>query len=342
MRFPARERSSILTPGRAQRLVDEALDRRAAANPPIDSTALRLVHAAADGLPGLVIEQFGEVLVAQLHDGTLSLDEPVVRTLCEHAARRVGAHAVYRKWFPRDRSAARPRLEAQHTDPTPWIDLQEPAGRPVPPEFPIVEHELKLLVRPYDGFSVGLFLDQRDNRRRIRTLARGRRVLNLFAYTCGFSVAAAAGGGLVTSVDVSRKHLEWGKRNFAQNGLPLDGQTFILSDALAYFARAWRQGRTFEIVIADPPAFGRDKSSGRVFSLNDDLGRLLEGALLLLEPGGTLLFSTNQRSLPTARIERTLADAAAGRRIRSQEWLTTPPDFHGDPDYCRSLLVGVD
>ena len=89
------------------------------------------------------------------------------------------------------------------------VPHEESTGEAAPPQFPVHENGLSFLVRAYDGFSTGLFLDQRENRRRVRELASGKRVLNLFAYTCGFSVAAAAGGAAQTvSVDASVKHLE--------------------------------------------------------------------------------------------------------------------------------------
>ena len=100
---------------------------------------------------------------------------------------------------------------------------------------------------------MGLFLDQRDNRRRIRAQARGKDVLNLFAYTCGFSVAAAAGGAASTvSVDLSPKALEWGRANFALSHLDPSDHQFIKSDAFDYLRRAARQGKRFDIIILDP------------------------------------------------------------------------------------------
>src|SRR5436190_23538728 len=131
--------------------------------------------------------------------------------------------AVYRKVFPRDRNARRTELVPLHHDSTPWI------GAPAAAEFAVMENRMRFLVRPFDGYSTGLFLEHRDNRSRIREMSVGKRVLNLSAYTCGFSVAAALGGGATTSVDVAVKFLEWGKRNFDENGVLLDGHTFICS-----------------------------------------------------------------------------------------------------------------
>ncbi|MBU1247574.1 MAG: class I SAM-dependent methyltransferase, partial [Proteobacteria bacterium] len=217
-----------------------------------DTNTCRIFNAAADGIPGLVIERFGDVLVAQLHEGRLRLSESETRNLCAHAQKRLGARAVYRKVFSQERSKAHPTLNKLHSDPRPWV------GEPVEAETPVLESGVRYLIRPYDGHSVGLFLEHRDNRRRLHDLAAGFAVLNAFAYTCAFSVATALGRAAATiSVDVSKKCLEWGKRNFAANGLDLTAHKFICSDIFDYYRRAGRQGRRFDLIILDPPTFGR-------------------------------------------------------------------------------------
>ena len=164
------------------------------------TTACRLFNGAADGIDGLVIEKLGDVLVVQLHEQRLTPHQDVVRELCRWAVEQLGARAAYRKVFPKDRSGARKRWERLHSDPDPWI------GTPVEPEFAVLENGMQLLVRPYDGYSTGVFLEQRANRRRLRELAAGGRVLNAFAHTCGFTVAAGLGGAAQTvSVDISAR-----------------------------------------------------------------------------------------------------------------------------------------
>jgi len=333
-------------PGQAPRPLDferalaalaAALGRRGGLQERLRTNALRWFHGAADGVPGFVLEQYDDVLVAQLHDGVLKLDERAARALAEHAQRALGARAVYLKRFPANRSAAFKRLEAAHRDATPWI------GAPVEAERTVCEESLTFLVRPYDGYSTGLFLDQRANRARIRAAAGGKSLLNLFAYTCSFSVAAAAGGATsTTSVDASKRYLEWGKRNFAFNSLALERHTFICSDALAYFKRATRQRRRFDMIVVDPPAFGRDKASGRVFALADDLHPLLGGAVELLAEGGWLLFSTNFRALRRPRIVDALRRAAGSRRVLGLDELELPADFAADPEYVKSFLMQLD
>lgn len=293
---------------------------------------LRLFNDEADGVTGLVIEKFTDVLIAQLHESRIAIDsDNELRPAIEKLAARLGARAVYRKRFATDRSAALKELEAAHRDPTPWI------GTPAAQEFDALEAGLRFRVRPYDGFSVGVFLDARENRRRLRELARGRRVLNTFAYTCGFSVAAALGGATETvSVDISKRYLEWGKRNFAANNVPLDGQWFICSDVFDYYRRAKRQGRMFDLIVLDPPTFARVKGESP-FVLQQDLDRLVASAIERLVPGGLLLLSTNHRGTTLARLEQAIAAGAAGRSWRVIERPPLPGDFAGDREYAKSV-----
>jgi 23S rRNA (cytosine1962-C5)-methyltransferase len=322
-----------------QAALSAALARRAPLLADPHTTAVRLLHGAADGIPGLVIERLGPVLVAQLHEELLTLPPETVRALCDAAAQHVDATAVYAKTFPRGRSDVRPDLDRQHHDPTPW------SGTPAPPEFPVVEAGLQFLVRAYDGYTTGLFLDHRTGRARLRTAAAGRRVLNLFAYTCGHAVAAAAGGAAHTvNVDASRKALEWGKRNLAANGQSLDNQRFINADVFEYYRRARRQGHCFDWIVLDPPTFGRAKGSARAFALPADLPRVVSAALELLSPGGVLQLSVNHRATTAAQLADTVRRAAAAMQRAAEilEYPPLPPDFREDPDFAKAVLVRID
>ncbi len=315
---------------------ERALAARATLLADPHSDVCRVFNGVADGIDGLVIEKLGDVLIAQLHEGRLRLAEPEVRSLCAFARRRLGARAVYRKTFARDRAVARETLSGLHSDPTPWL------GEPVEAEFPVRENGMRFLVRPYDGYSVGLFLEHRENRQRVRALAKGRTVLNAFAYTCAFSVGAALGGATATvSVDVSRKHLAWGKRNFAANGLGLRSHLFICSDIFEYYRRAEHQGRAFGLIILDPPTFARTKRPRRVFVLADDLERLVAGAVGLLSPGGYLLLATNHRGTSRRQLERTVALAAGTRPTEVVARPRLPRDYPGDSGYAKSILARV-
>ena len=153
------------------------------------------------------------------------------------------------------------------------------------------------------GYSCGLFLDQRANRRRLRA-ANTEHLLNVFAYTCSFSLAAAAGGARTLSIDLSKAALERGRRNFALNGLSLEGHRFIADDAFGVLPRLARRGDKFDAIVLDPPTFSRGRR-GSVFRAESDYGRLIEMAFACSAPGGIILLSTNCSSLDASRL-RTL------------------------------------
>ena len=177
-----------------------------------------------------------------------------------------------------------------------------------------------------EGYSVGLFLDQRDNRRRLLTghvaadfplygseisdLKSQIHLLNLFAYTCGFSVCAARAGLRTTSVDLARKAVEWGKRNFTLNGIDPADHDFIYGDAFDWLRRLGKKGRSFDIILMDPPTFSRSKEHG-TFQVEKDLGRLVTAALPLLKNNGVLFASSNAADWPPAAFLAALEKACA-------------------------------
>jgi len=286
-----------------------------------------------------VVEKFGRVLVVQLHEGRLELALDEVRAIVERIHRRLGTRAVYKKTFVQDRGHVCAGIGEAHRQAEPWI------GDPVEPEQIITEHGLRFVIRPYDGFSVGLFLEHRGNRQRIRELAPGRRVLNAFAYTCGFSVAAAAGGARsVASVDLAKRFLEWGKRNFAVNGVDLGNHRFFCSDIFDFYKRARRRGWRYDLIILDPPTFSRLRRGKRIFALEQHLGRLLTGAIDVLAPGGFIFLATNDRRITRARLEEELAAStqARGRQSTIVARPELPVDFAGDPDYSKSVIARLD
>jgi len=324
------------TPEAALRAVRAAFDRRRPLLASEATDAVRLFHGAADGIDGLVVEKFGPMLIAQLHEGRLALADSLVRSLCEELAALSGATSCLPKRFVRDRSTA---AAPEPATTGPWF------GDPPPESFAVRELGAAFVIRPGAAYSVGLFLDQRDNRRRARALAAeraGTRVLNTFAYTCGFSICAAlAGAAQTTSVDASAAYLDWGRENFAANGLDAGGAIFIRDDVLAFLGRALRQGRSYELVILDAPTFGRSKQAKTAFSLATDLEKLMRGAVAVTSPDGVILLSVNHRGTPLARLEQACAAACAGRAWEIFDRPAPPEDFAGDVDYSRSLWLRV-
>jgi len=210
----------------------------------------------------------------------------------------------------------------------------------VPEDLEISECGLKYLVRPLVGSSAGLFLDHRDNRSRIRSMAEGKTVLNLFAYTCGFSVAAAAGGaGRTVSVDLSDKNLEWGLDNFRLNGLDPTRHEFIRADAAEYLRRAEKLGERFDLIILDPPTFAHGRKRGRSFSVARDLGDLVRASLGRLEPGGVMMILTNYRRMSVTSLREQVKRCAGRRRFRIIATPRLPADFAVDPDHAKTIFV---
>jgi 23S rRNA (cytosine1962-C5)-methyltransferase len=187
---------------------------------------------------------------------------------------------------------------------------------------------MKLEIHPFDGFSTGVFLDQRNNRAFLAELSRGQEVLNCFSYTCAFSVACARQGGFSTSIDLSKKYLEWGKRNFELNGLKSEEHPFYCVDVFEQFKRAKKMGKQYGLIILDPPSFSRT-SQGKVFSLRSDLKRLIEEARDLLLPEGVIFFSCNLSSLTSEMLSQIVVKnlTAKGNRLERIELPSVPEDF---------------
>jgi 23S rRNA (cytosine1962-C5)-methyltransferase len=164
------------------------------------------------------------------------------------------------------------------------------------------EHHFKFGIDFGAGYSVGLFIDQRENRRFVRQ-SKPKRVLNCFAYTCSFSVAAASAGVQTVNVDLSKKSLERGRQNFVLNSLSTEGHQFIADDVRPVLERLARRGQKFDMIILDPPTFSRTKG-GETFHVESDFEELIVSALELIERDGRILLSTNCETLNEQALER--------------------------------------
>jgi 23S rRNA (cytosine1962-C5)-methyltransferase len=182
------------------------------------------------------------------------------------------------------------------------------------------------------GYSAGLFIDQRANRFRLRGL-KPKRLLNTFAYTCSFSVAAALSGAETVSVDLSRRSLTRGRENFLRNALdPRSGHRFLADDVLGLLPRLARRGEKFDAIILDPPTFSRNQA-GAAFQVQRDFDRLVALALEVAAPGANLLLSVNHSAMKVADLERAARGALRimGRtgRFLSSSPLPDFPSGHG-------------
>jgi 23S rRNA (cytosine1962-C5)-methyltransferase len=165
----------------------------------------------------------------------------------------------------------------------------------------VTERHLKFGIDFGTGFSPGLFLDQRENRRYVRHIAP-KRLLNCFAYTCSFSVSAAYVGAATLNIDLSKKSLSRGRENFALNCLPTLEHRFIADDVGAVLPRLVRKSEKFDVIILDPPTFSRSPG-GKRFQVEHDFENLLINALELTERDSHILLSTNCSSLREHALE---------------------------------------
>jgi 23S rRNA (cytosine1962-C5)-methyltransferase len=218
------------------------------------------------------------------------------------------------------------------------------AGREAPETLVVSEGALRFHVRLADGLSTGLFVDQRDNRRLVQQLSGGR-MLNLFAYTGSFTVAAAAGGAVTTSVDISARALHHARENLILNGFDPASHHFAREDVVTWLRRALRHDARFDLVVLDPPSFGSRGGKG-AFSMAKSFPEVIRNALLLLVPGGQLLAVTNHRKTSVPRLRKLVHQAArdARRELSSLKDLRSPldcpPGFDG-PAPSKSVLVTV-
>lgn len=294
----------------------------------------RLANELGDQLPGVTVDRYGDFAVLAV--STREAEERVpelARCLLE-----LGARGVYLKI--RVKGDARKTGTLENAPDVPIV------GDAAPERFVVNEQDMKIWVELGRGMSTGLFLDQRDNRRRLRERVHGARVLNLFSYTSSFGVAAALGGARhVTSVDVSRRPLELARENFALNGLDPARHAFLQRDALAFLERARRDGERFDCIVLDPPSFATS-AGGAAFNVVKRYGVLAEHALALLSPGGALFSVTNHRGTGLGRLRRTLRDAAAVAGVAVAQLKDLPsqldcPDGPDGPVPSKSVLVTV-
>lgn len=269
----------------------QAMSRRLAALDPEKTNAFRWVHGEADGLPGIHLDRYDRVYVVRF-------DGP-------------GARAFY--------SPLLPKLQRALADFTPALVIDRLVDREHPgePSEPFLVRECGLLfeISAGGGQKGGLFLDQRDNRSLVAEHARGKRVLNLFGYTGGFSVHAAAAGALRTdTVDIAAPAIESAKRNFAHNGLPVEQHGFWAVDAFEFLQNAAQTGQTWDIVICDPPSFApRQSALGAAAKAYTRLHRM---SASVVAPGGLLCAASCSSHVRRDHFLQLVQDGVAAARRR--------------------------
>src|ERR1051326_8195008 len=278
-----------------RRRIERALALREALQAAKHTNAVRLVHGESDGLPGLVVDRYADVLVAQfLAAGVERWRDPILDTLSELTA----AEAIF------ERSDAEVRkLEALPAR------VGFARGNRNASRCPIVEYGLNFRVDVEEGQKTGFFLDQRENRQRVRALSFGREVLDGFSYTGGFAIAALAGGAKrVCAIESSKDAVQIARENLAANPLDASKVEFVQADVFKQLRLLRDRAAKFALVVLDPPKFAPTAAqAARAARAYKDINLL---ALKLLAPGGLLATFSCSGGVDAALFQSIVAGAA--------------------------------
>jgi len=282
-----------------QRLA-QAIELRTYLLAPGTTDAMRLVHAESDGLPGLVVDRYADLLVLQSLAWGI---EPWLETICDSLVELTGLQRIF------ERSDAQVRTQE---------GLEFRCGPLRGSGFPdlacIQEHHLRYWVDYREGHKTGFYLDQRANRRKVKELSREREVLDCFSYSGGFSLAALSGGARqVVAVESSAAAIDLGRMNLALNGFQEQGVEWIEGDVFQLL-RGWRdRRRSFDMIVLDPPRFAPTAHQvGKATRAYKDINLL---ALKLLHPGGILVTFSCSGGITAELFQKILAGAALDARV---------------------------
>lgn len=285
--------------------LEAAWQRRALLHASTTTNAYRLINRSGDGFPDLAVDRYGDVLVAHVYSQGVKVAPP--RTVLQRLADRVGAQAVYLKYRPVQGNVLDDRARRS------LIPIEPLIGRAVE-RADVTENGSRFIIHPAEGLNPGLFLDMREVREFVRATAAGKTVLNCFAYTCAFGVAALQGGAArVLNLDISRHYLDWGRANAELNGYATVPTDFVKGDVFDWLKRFGKRGQKFDVVILDPPSYATTHETR--FAVEQDTARLVALAVPVVQPGGYLITCTNYEQLPqrgfVSRVREGLAGVAA-------------------------------
>jgi len=189
--------------------------------------------------------------------------------------------------------------------------------------FQVYDYGVKFWINLVDYLDTGLFLDHKETRQIVANLSKGKRLLNLFAYTCSFSVHAAAKGARFTkSVDMSNTYTQWGEDNFKLNSLSLKNNVVVRDDCMKFLSEEVKSRVKYDLIVIDPPTISRSKKMDEMFDVQEDYIFLINKALQLLDDGGKIFFSTNSRKFVFND------DLFRNISVKEISYKTFPPDFH--------------
>ena len=307
-----------------------------------DNNTFRLIHGEGDFLPGLIVDIYADTAVVQAH----SIGMHVCRKAIADAlvAEVPQVQNVYYK--SDDTLPFKAPVEGEKTG---WLVRNEEMlkSRDID-EYWSVENGLSFRIDWLRGQKTGFFIDQRENRALVERYAAGKRVLNMFCYTGGFSLYALRGGAKeVDSVDVSQKAIDLVKVNVARNFPNAKNHTAVAADAFEYLTAQKEQNRTYDLIILDPPAFAKHRDA--VKNALRGYQRINAKAIEMISPGGILFtFSCSQAVDKEAfRLAVFSAAAQVGRKVRILHQLHQPQDhpiniYHPEGEYLKGLVLYVE
>ncbi len=287
------------------------------------TNAIRLVNGKGDLLDDLLIEQYANHFVAQIyHPRWLEQAQFLTDCLQDH--------------FQVDYFILKDRCKDTSANPDAFKSHVLVANKPS--KTIIQENGLKFEVDLNNGLNSGLFLDMRQNKLLIAQSCKDKKVLNCFSYSCSFGVYAKHFGAYeVINVDISKKILELGKRNYELNDLTPGPFEMVKLDTVKYLERAVKKDNCFDIIIIDPPTFARVE--GKVFHVQKALPKLIENALHVLNPHGKLFVSSNLTSLSHNHLEHMLK--VSSRIPKKIHRLGQDKDFVGSGLIKESYLAAI-
>ena len=330
--------ADVLSPDYWKEMIGRALQVRRAAGlaDAVETNCYRLVHGEGDNLPGLIIDYYDGVCVMQAHSVGMFRAK---KQICEALVAVYGdtLKAVY------DKSSGTAPFKA-------GLDLVDGYlyRRPdfADDEQLVLENGHRFLVNWTEGQKTGFFLDQRENRALVGRLSSGRRVLNLFCYTGGFSIYALGAGAVhVDSVDSSRKAMDMVDKNVALNGFNPDLHTSYCADAIDFLKNAPEDA--YDLMIVDPPAFAKHR--GALQNALRAYQRLNAAAISKVAPGGLVFTFSCSQVVDKEAFALAVFSAAAqtGHSVRILDRLCQPADhavniYHPEGEYLKGLLLYVE
>lgn len=303
-----------------------------------DNNTFRLIHGEGDFLPGLIVDVYADTAVVQAHSVGMHLCREVIAQTIATVVPQV--QNVYYK--SDDTLPFKAPVEGDK------VGYLIRNTSPESEEFWSVENGLEFRIDWLRGQKTGFFVDQRENRALVERYAANKEVLNMFCYTGGFSLYALRGGAkCVDSVDVSQKAIDLVNANVAHNFPKAKNHTAVTADAFEYLAAQKNAGRTFDLIILDPPAFAKHRDA--VKNALRGYQRINAKAIEMIRPGGILFtFSCSQAVDKEAfRLAVFSAAASIGRKVRILHQLHQPQDhpiniYHPEGEYLKGLVLYIE